>query len=501
VLSSLIICWFGSLVFTFFPKELNDLISIVMLIPLIIILKKLNPQWKWYTIVLFVISYLLFFIVLSFDYTYLPQRLLLIFINVVAIIVLLRMRRQVNLTDYPGKLWKAFLHLVIRFFLLLSVVSLIANLFGSIRLAQLLIYAILGTIITLYTLKAAISLSESFVYLLLMGPLIKYSYILREDSELVLKKMDTLFRFLGFSALVIIILDLFNIRKEVYHAALSIVNYPLEIGSLDISLGNILAFFVTILIATWLSSLIRYILEKETFPRIKLKPGMPNTILLMIRFTFVLLGIVFAFAAAGIQMDKLTILMGALGVGIGFGLQNIINNFVSGIILALERPIKIGDKLEIPGVSGIVKDIGVRASTVRTWDGSDIVIPNGELISNKLTNWTLYDRTRRIIVEIRVPFDTDMESLSELLLDTAKRIPEVMKKPSPYLYFKGLGTSTMEINLYCWISNNDNFFSYSTSIRKVIFKTLKDAGYDIPVPQQDVRINQENASPGKQTGE
>jgi small-conductance mechanosensitive channel len=94
-----------------------------------------------------------------------------------------------------------------------------------------------------------------------------------------------------------------------------------------------------------------------------------------------------------------------------------------------------------------------------------------------------------------------MESLSELLLDTAKGIHEVMKKPSPYLYFKGLGTSTMEINLYCWISNNDNFFSYSTSIRKVIFKTLKDAGYDIPVPQQDVRINQENASPGKQTGE
>jgi small-conductance mechanosensitive channel len=217
----------------------------------------------------------------------------------------------------------------------------------------------------------------------------------------------------------------------------------------------------------------------------------------MIRFTFVLLGIVFAFAAAGIQMDKLAILMGALGVGIGFGLQNIINNFVSGIILAMERPIKIGDKLDIPGVSGIVKDIGVRASTVRTWDGSDVIIPNGELISNKLTNWTFFDRTRRIVVEIRVPFDTDIESLSKLLLDTAKGIPEVMKKPSPSLNFKGIGTSAMEVNLYCWISNNDNFFTYGTSIRRVIFKALQDAGYDIPVPQQDVRINPENPSPGK----
>jgi small-conductance mechanosensitive channel len=369
------------------------------------------------------------------------------------------------------------------------VVSLLSTVFGSIRLAQLLIYVILGTIIALYALKAAISLTKSFVYLILMGPLIKYSYILSEDSELFMDKMDKLFRFLGFATLVIIIVDLFNIRKEVYTATLSIINYPFEIGSLNISLGNILAFFAAILFTSWLSSFIRYILEKETFPRLELKPGVPNTILLMIRFTFVLLGIVFAFAAAGIQMDKLTVLMGALGVGIGFGLQNIINNFVSGIILALERPIKIGDKLEIPGVAGIVKDIGVRASTVRTWDGSDIIIPNGELISNKLTNWTLFDRHRRIAVEIRVPFDTDMESLSKLLLDTAGGIPEVMKKPGPYLYFKGLGTSAMEINLYCWISNNDYFFSYGTSIRKVIFKALQDAGYDIPVPKQDLKIN------------
>lgn len=217
---------------------------------------------------------------------------------------------------------------------------------------------------------------------------------------------------------------------------------------------------------------------------------MPNTIILMIRFTFILLGIVFAFAAAGIQMDKLAILMGALGVGIGFGLQNIINNFVSGIILALERPITIDDKLDLPGVSGTVKDIGIRASTVRTWEGSDVIIPNGELISNKLTNWTLYDRNRRIGIEIRVPFETDIEKLSKLLLDTTKKLPEVMTSNPPYLNFKGIGTSAMEIYLYCWISNNDNFVSYGTSIRKIVFKTLQDEGYDIPVPEQHVTINQ-----------
>jgi small-conductance mechanosensitive channel len=203
----------------------------------------------------------------------------------------------------------------------------------------------------------------------------------------------------------------------------------------------------------------------------------------------VLFGILFAFSAAGIQIDKLAIVMGALGVGIGFGLQNIINNFVSGIILALERPMTIGDIIDIPGANGTVKDIGIRASTVRQWDGSDVIVPNGELISNKLTNWTFYDRLRRVKVDIRVPFGTNIEDVTKLLLKTAKEIPEVMKKPEPYLNFAGIGTSAMEISLYCWIKDSGSIFSLGTAIRKTVYKSLEDAGYDIPLPKQDLKIN------------
>jgi len=260
---------------------------------------------------------------------------------------------------------------------------------------------------------------------------------------------------------------------------------------MSISLGSILAFFIAIQIAIWLSSFIQYVLEKEVFPRAQLKQGIPNTVLLMTKFTITLLGILFAFSAAGIQMDKLAIAMGALGVGIGFGLQNIISNFISGIILALERPITIGDLIEIPNVSGVVRDIGIRASTVRTWDGSDVIVPNAELISNKLTNWTFYDRLRRVKVDVRVPFDTNIEAVSQLLLLTAREIPEVMKKPEPYLNFKGIGTSAMEITLYCWINDSDKIFSYGTAIRKAVYKALQDAGYEMPVPIQELKIDAE----------
>ena len=489
LLSALTISWFGLFLFTNFPKELNDLLSIIMLLPLIVILKKLYQDWRWYNIVLFSISYLLFFVVLNLDYAYLAQRIILLSANLFALIVLVNLRKQNNTVTGFNKFWKGVLQIIIQIFIFLSFISLAANVLGSIRLAQLLTYAILGTIITINALKAAVSLSRGFVFLILMGPLIRYSNILKEDGKMVLNKMDGLFRFLGFTSLLIIILDFFNIREEIYQGVIGIINYSFSIRELNISLGNILTFFLTILIATWISDFIRYILEKEVFPRSDLKPGVPNTISLMVKFTFVLMGILLAFAAAGIQMDKLAILMGALGVGIGFGLQNIISNFISGIILALERPLTIGDIVDLPDVSGTVKDIGLRASTIRTWDGSDVIVPNGSLISNKLTNWTFFDRLRRVKVDVRVPFDTNIEEVSKLLLTTANEIPEAMKKPGPYLNLKGIGTSAMEINLYCWISDTDKIFSSGTAIRKAVYKSLVDAGYEIPVPRQDLKIN------------
>ena len=138
-----------------------------------------------------------------------------------------------------------------------------------------------------------------------------------------------------------------------------------------------------------------------------------------------------------------------------------------------------------------MQDIGLRASTVYTWDGSHVIVPNGELVSNKLTNWTFTNRLRRIKVEVRVPFDTDMEVLSNLLLETANSIPEVMKKPKAYLNYKGIGQSAMEMDLYCWTNDSDKVFTYGTAIRKTVYKVLLENGYDTPVPRQDLKIETE----------
>jgi small-conductance mechanosensitive channel len=459
-----------------------------MIVPLIIILKKLNTNWKWYTLGLFFIFAILFLTIREYDYSHLPQRIFLILINLFVLALFFYHKRHQAKNEVINKFWFGTLPFIIHLFIVIGIIALFANIFGSIQLAQLLIYVSLGVIIILYALKTAVLLVRNFVFLILMGPLMKHSYIIKEDGIIILKKMDKIFRIIALGAFLYTILVILNIQEDTFIAIRHIITYQVAAGEMKISLGKILAFFITLQIAIWISAFTRYILEKEIFPRTNLKHGVPNTILLMIKFTVTIIGILLAFSAAGIQTDKLTVVMGAIGVGIGFGLQNIISNFISGIILALERPITRGDSIDIRDVSGVVKDIGIRASIIRTWDGSDVIVPNAELVSNKLTNWTFYDRLRRVKVDVRFPFDTDMEKVSKLLLSTADKIPEVMKKPKPYLNFNGIGTSAMEISLFCWIDDSDKIYSYGTAIRKAVYKALRDAGFETPVPVQDLKI-------------
>ncbi len=488
LLSALIITWLCSVLFTFFPRELRDLIALIMFLPLVILLKKLNHKWRWHTVLWFSFSYIMFLVVKEIDYTHLPQRIFLILLNTLTTFLFIQYKKFQMQRDKSDGFWFGTLPYILNVFIVLGIISLIASISGNVQLALLLVYVSLGMFVVIHALRTAILLVQSLIFLVLMGPLLKYSFILKEDGQLVLMKMGKLFKFIGNLFLIYLVLQFLNIREVTFKAVGDVLNYQIHAGELSISLGNILAFFITLQIAIWISSFTRYILEKEVFPRTSMKQGVPNTILILIKFTLTILGVLFAFSAAGLHMDKLSIALGALGVGIGFGLQNIISNFISGIILAVERPITIGDLIEITDVSGVVKDIGIRASTVRTWDGSDVIVPNAELISNKLTNWTFFDRLRRVKTEVRVPFDTDIESVSQLLLSTASKIPEVVKTPKPYLNFKGIGTSAMEITLYCWIDDSDKIFSYGTAIRKAVFKALQDAGYDIPVPVQDLNI-------------
>jgi small-conductance mechanosensitive channel len=204
-------------------------------------------------------------------------------------------------------------------------------------------------------------------------------------------------------------------------------------------------------------------------------------------YVILLFGFFVALGMAGVDFNRFTLLAGAFGVGIGFGLQNIVNNFLSGLILLFERPIHPGDTIEVGGVSGIVKNIGIRSSTISTGDGADAIIPNATLISEKLMNWTLTNPWRRMEIHIGVAYGSDLQKVMEILLAVAAAESSVLKDPAPAVVFQGFGDSALNFGLRFWTLVQANV-DIKSKLSIELAQALQEAGIEIPFPQRDLNL-------------
>jgi potassium efflux system protein len=200
------------------------------------------------------------------------------------------------------------------------------------------------------------------------------------------------------------------------------------------------------------------------------------------------LGFILAVAASGISLDRVTLMLGAFGVGIGFGLQNVVNNFVSGLILLFERPVHIGDVVQVGQLWGEVRRIGIRASVVRTFDGAEVIVPNGQLTSEQVTNWTLSDRTRRLHLRIGVEYGTDPERVLEILRQVAARHSDVLETPPPLPLFLEHGESSLDFELRVWTREFDRGLSVRSELTVAVNRALAEAGIAVPFPQRDLHL-------------
>ena len=271
-------------------------------------------------------------------------------------------------------------------------------------------------------------------------------------------------------------------------ALTSLLRDPLVLGNFKISLLNIILFVVILWVTSLLSRTVRYLLKDDILPRANLTRGMSSTVSLLVNYAILGVGILLAFAAAGVQAGQLTILAGALGVGIGFGLQNIVNNFVSGLILIFERPVQIGDTIEVGTLIGKVTRIGIRASTVRTFQGAEVIVPNGNLISNEVVNWTLSDQLRRLEIQVGVAYGTDPQTVLDLLVEVAKSHESVLDTPEPFALFQSFGDSSLDFVLRCWTGDFENWVTVDSEVTVAVHDAIAKAGIEIPFPQQDLHV-------------
>ena len=269
--------------------------------------------------------------------------------------------------------------------------------------------------------------------------------------------------------------------KGVLALGFNLGSQRINIGLLLVSAGILYASFI----ASWI---LRKLFVDEVLVRQRMEKGVRHSIGRLLHYVLIFVGFLIAISTLGFDLSKFTIMLGALGVGIGFGLQGIVNNFVSGLILLFERPVRVGDTVEISGKWAEIKRIGIRATTVQTLDHADLIIPNADLINNEVTNWTLSNRLVRLIIPVGVAYGSDVPLVMEILAACAKDHDMVSSYRSPQVLFLSFGESSLDFELRVWVTDADHRLEVKSDLHQKIDRKFREANIEIAFPQRDLHL-------------
>lgn len=262
-----------------------------------------------------------------------------------------------------------------------------------------------------------------------------------------------------------------------------------ELGENEISLATIIYVILGFIVLVFLASRLKRLVIERILSKSSMSEGAKATAGTLTKFFMMVIGAIVIMQSAGIDLSALTLVAGALGVGIGFGLQNITDNFISGIIILFEKPIKVGDRIEVGEIEGDVTKVSFRATHVLTNDNISIIVPNSEFISNKVINWSHNDRNIRFRIPIGVSYKEDPAHIRAILLEAAHKNPHVLKSPAPSVIFHAFGDSSLDFQLAVWTtSHTDKPQLLKSELYFAIFKQFKEENVEIPFPQRDIHI-------------
>jgi len=280
-----------------------------------------------------------------------------------------------------------------------------------------------------------------------------------------------------------------NTIKEILATAGEILDYHLfEINQTPITPASVLMFIGALLVFLLLSRLLTRVVLRRVLERFKIETGIRYTMVRVSHYLIMITGAVVAFQFVGIDLSGLSVIFGLLSVGIGFGLQNITSNFVSGLILLFERPIKLGDRVTVGDIEGDVIAIQMRATTIRSLNNIAIIVPNSEFVSSNVINWSHGDTKIRVDIEVGVSYDSDLDLVLRSLREIAAEHEVVMRNPEPEVLLREFGDSSWNMQLRVWLPSPRGMYSVQSELHCAIVRRFREHSIEIPFPQRDLHL-------------
>jgi potassium efflux system protein len=364
----------------------------------------------------------------------------------------------------------------------------LAEIGGYSTLAAHVLKSSLATTFTVLGAWMLMLMARSTLEWIIQSPPLRKIPFLQSKANVIVSRSALLTNVLIAALFTTFILVIWRVYERPADAIEGFFGFGFMAGSRKITIGLILtagAILYGSFLASWA---VQTMLMKGVFTSRELQVGVRISIARLIHYGFVFVGFLLVLAALGVGLREITIIAGALGVGIGFGLQGIVNNFVSGLILLFERPVKVGDYIQLGEQWAEIKRIGLRATVVETLDRSEIVVPNSDLVSNQVTNWTLSHRMARLVVPVGVEYGSDVPLVMKTLLESAMASSKVMRMPEAQVLFVNFGESSLDFQLRVWISNIDDRFSVKSQLHQEIDSRFRQAGIVIAFPQMDLHV-------------
>jgi len=411
-------------------------------------------------------------------------RLYLIFASLVGLFFCFRWSMENN-NDKKSNVYTWVLRIITFIFF----VNILMNFWGEAGIASYLLTSVTQSIaMTLTCIMFTYMLRGGLNWIFYHSPL-RQERVMDSEADTIIRQISFIMNCLIFGLLLIpAVLISFGIYPNLQSTVIGVLALGFNIGPQQITIGLILVSACILYGSFFLSWTLQKLLMKTIFAKTGMEKGSQLSMSKLVHYVIVSVGFLFAISALGIDVSKLTLMLSALGVGLGFGMQGIMNNFVSGLILLFERPIRMGDSIEVDGMWAEVTHIGLRSTVVKTLDQADVIVPNSVLIANNVTNWTLSNRQIRLRIPIGVAYGSDVPLVMETLIESAKSNPMVAKRVLPQVLFLSFGDSALNFELRVWILNVDERLRVSSEINQEIERRFREVKIEIAFPQRDLHL-------------